>query len=182
MSVTQPNPSALRRLSAHVCKCDGYSQLAITKSAAKESHARKEPSAFVRQAISTSSNTFHNSCESRSFDHFLSRTAFQLAGCFDFDFWGRWLPQAVYHEPAIKHAVVALSALHERFQSSDPVIYKSVWSHSDGVFALQQYNQAIRLLTKPDNGRRPSVDVCLIACILFACFEVSIAKYAAYCH
>lgn len=165
-----------------VCKCDGYPHLALARSAPRESHACKEPSAFVLQAILKNANTFHDSYESRSFDHFLNRTAFQLAGCFDLDFWGRWLPQAVYHEPAIKHAVIALSALHERFQSSDAVIYKSVWCHSDGVFALQQYNQAIRLLTKPDKGRRPPVDVCLIACILFACFEVSISKHATSCH
>ena len=182
MSVTQSICQRIRRLSSHVCKCDGYPQLALAKSAARESRACEEPSTIVLQALSTSSNTFHDSYESRSFDHFLNRTAFQLAGCFDLDFWGRWLPQAVYHEPAIKHAVIALSALHERFQSSDPVIYKSVWKHSHGVFALQQYNQAINLLIKPGNGKHPPVDVCLIACILFACFEVSISKGATYCH
>ena len=43
-----------------------------------------------------------------------------------------------------------------------------------GGFALQQYNKAIRLLLEPAlEESEQEVDVALITCILFICFEVT---------
>ena len=77
------------------------------------------------------------------------------------------------YEPSIRHAVLALSSLHERFAQEDSSILNSSWDLSEGGFALTHYNQAIQHLVKPvERGQHP-VDVCLIACMLFASFEVS---------
>ena len=111
--------------------------------------------------------------EQRCFDFFLNRTAVQLSGFWSSDFWGCLLLRATHHQPAIRHAVIALGSLHERFEAGDKSFLNPVWDVREGGFALKHYNHAIQQLIKPANEGKQAVDVCLIACILFACFEVS---------
>ncbi|KAH6658110.1 hypothetical protein BKA67DRAFT_673919 [Truncatella angustata] len=102
----------------------------------------------------------------RSFAFFVQRTCPQLAGFFGSEFWERLVLQAAYHEPAICHAVVAIGSLHEFYE------YKRVATDMTEAFALEQYNHAIRDLLIPlSNDGKQAVDVCLISCILFTCFE-----------
>ena len=111
--------------------------------------------------------------ERRSFHFFRSRTAPQLAGYFVSEFWERLIPLSTHQQPAIRHAVIALAALHERFENSDDSILSSNYDIVQGGFALQQYNRAIGYLIKPIAGAESqALDVYLVACILFACFEV----------
>ena len=112
--------------------------------------------------------------EMRSFDYFRGRTVPQLCGYFESEFWNRFVLRTAFHEPAIRHAIVALGSLHERFEASDPLISRSNSQKVDGGFALEQYNRAIRYLLKPitESGRQ-ALDVALTACALFTCFEVS---------
>ena len=83
------------------------------------------------------------------------------------------MPQCTHQQPAIRHAVVALASLHERFENNDNSILSSNYDIAQGGFALQQYNRAIGCLIKPITaGEQQALDVSLVACILFACFEV----------
>ena len=113
-----------------------------------------------------------NNDERRYFDFFLKRTASQLSGFYDSDFWGCLILRATHHQPAIRHAVLALGSLHERFEAGDRSVVNPIWDKTEGGFALKQYNYAIQQLIKYTNEGQKAVDVCLIACILFACFEV----------
>ena len=111
--------------------------------------------------------------ERRSFYFFRSRTAPQLAGYFVSEFWERLIPLSTHQQPAIRHAVIALAALHERFEDSDDSILSSNHDLVHGGFALQQYNRAIGYLIKPSAvAESQALDVYLVGCILFACFEV----------
>ena len=111
--------------------------------------------------------------ERRCLDFFVNRTAIQLSGFWGSSFWDCFIIRATHHEPAIRHAVLALGSLHERFEAGDRSVLNPVWDKMEGGFALKQYNQAIQQLIKPTNKGQRAVDVCLIACMLFACFEVS---------
>ena len=75
------------------------------------------------------------------------------------------------HEPIIKHAILALGSLHERFVNGDKSVVNPIWRKGEGGFALSQYNKAIQKLIQPQEPQ--AVDVCLIACMLFSAFEVS---------
>lgn len=109
----------------------------------------------------------------RSFDYFSHRTVPQLSGLFSTRFWGKDLLQASYHNGTLRYAIVALGSLHERFEQSDPTIFRSNKDLVQGGFALQQYVLAISSLAKPSDGSpRVEVDVYLIACLLFASFEM----------
>ncbi|MAD81522.1 MAG: hypothetical protein CL912_01035 [Deltaproteobacteria bacterium] len=81
--------------------------------------------------------------------------------------------QAAYHEPAVRHAAVALGALHEHFElNSRPLITYNT-DNSNTQFAVQQYVKALGHLVNPAIRRgKPAADVALITCILFVCFEV----------
>ena len=111
--------------------------------------------------------------ERRSFQFFRCRTAPQLAGYFVSTFWDSLVPLATHYQPAIRHAVVALASLHERFEKNDNSIHSSNYDIAQGGFALQQYNRAISCLIQPVAiGGQQELDVSLVACILFALFEV----------
>jgi hypothetical protein len=102
--------------------------------------------------------------ERRSFDFFCKRTVRILGGVFDPTFWTRLVLQATHHEPAIRHAVVALGALHESSEHS---------RDESSMFALQQYTKAIGCLVEPIQGKKKqATDVALMTCVLFVCFEV----------
>ncbi|KAK8136469.1 hypothetical protein PG984_004409 [Apiospora sp. TS-2023a] len=99
----------------------------------------------------------------RSFGFFLQQTCSQFSGFFTCVFWETHVPQAAHHEPIVLHAVVALGSLHMTRG------YCEENHDANRVFALEQYNHAIRLLL--DRGADRGTDVCLMACILFTCFE-----------
>ncbi|KAH8759838.1 hypothetical protein F5883DRAFT_500988 [Diaporthe sp. PMI_573] len=99
----------------------------------------------------------------RSFAFFIQKTSPQLAGLFGSAFWERLVLQTAHYEPAIRHAITAIGSLHEQH----------IFGRGSEVsFALQQYNLAIKsLLAPPSPGQQRGLDVSLIACILFTCFE-----------
>lgn len=105
----------------------------------------------------------------RSFAFFRRRTSPQLSGFFKSEFWESLVFRVAHHESAVRHAIVALGAVHEAIEhrASSPTAIQT--------FAMEQYNLAIRELLVPltQRGER-AVDVCLISCIIFANFEVSL--------
>jgi hypothetical protein len=150
-------PACVRCTSAHRV-CDGYNDTQLPRSS---------PSTII-SVIAGPSSDIHASTQShRSFSFFVQRTSPQLAGFFGSDFWERLVLQTAYHEPAVRHAVVAVGSLHEMFE------HQIVMTDANKAFALKEYSLAIKDLLNPvsANGER-RIDVCLITCILFICFEV----------
>ena len=120
--------------------------------------------------------------EQRAFDMFQKKVAFQLSGPFDSWFWNDTLLHASYPEPAIKHALLAISGLVEclEFEYSD--LPWPCGREDQDAFALEHYNKAIHILLSSSRKQQLRVDVCLIACILFAFFEVSILPLSCQSH
>jgi hypothetical protein len=141
-------------------KCDGY-----------ETPVQEGPSGIVIRSPST--GILGSPKERRSFYFFLERTAPQLSGFFGGDLWQRLLLQATHHESSIRHAIIALGALHERFEQDSGLVMQSDTKALADDFALKSYNRAIRCLIEPLSHRgQQALDVCLISSVLFACFEV----------
>jgi hypothetical protein len=111
--------------------------------------------------------------ERRSFSFFCRHTFPQLSGPFDWsDFWQRLL-QATHREPAIRHAVVALGALHERFEILPHTNLNFTLSKREdhNVFAMQQYSKAIKALLGSNGGQEKAADVALVTCVFFVYYE-----------
>ncbi|KAK4234803.1 hypothetical protein C8A03DRAFT_18363 [Achaetomium macrosporum] len=111
-----------------------------------------------------------SSDERRAFHFFQHVTAPCLSGDLDSAFWRVLVLQISQSEPAVRHAVLAVSSLHEGMvQAAATTPYASPEDRNS--FALYQYNRAIACLL--DQMRtvdaRPLVP--LLTCVLFVCIE-----------
>jgi hypothetical protein len=73
---------------------------------------------------------------------FIHHSAPQLAGCFDSPFWQQILLESGDQSPAVKHAIGAIGALHERLLSEADD--KDLDNSRKCGFALEQCNQGQR--------------------------------------
>ncbi|KAL4965817.1 Zn(II)2Cys6 transcription factor domain-containing protein [Aspergillus stella-maris] len=169
-------------------KCDGYSSPSNTRPSSTRAlnlNLHLTPRPIPPLTLFTNPST---ALERRSFQFFYERTVPSLLGYTGSDFWNRLVLQVSQREKPVWHALIALGSLHENFEG-DRVV-PGLWLRRRGwdSFALTEYLCAIRALLggggegggKRDGGewsKSVPVDVCLICCILFACFEVLSSHY-----
>ncbi|KAE9369184.1 hypothetical protein N431DRAFT_546736 [Stipitochalara longipes BDJ] len=164
-----------KRCSTTGRNCDGYPP--STPGSESSSHSltpSTEHSSSSPPVLPISTNILETDQERRSFSFFCRHTFPQLSGSFDSDdFWQRLL-QATHHEPAIRHAAVALGALHETFEAIPNTNLNFTLSEkrSHDVFAMQQYSKAIKALLGSNGGQEQAIDVALVTCVLFIYFEI----------
>lgn len=105
---------------------------------------------------------------------FQEYTVNKIPGLFPFKFWSFLLPRACYSEPAILHAVLALTSAHKYEQletASSP--------STEEKFTLEAYGKAIHCLrTDFSLQSSSSMKVILIACIVFVCLEIIQQRHA----
>lgn len=91
-----------------------------------------------------------------------------LAGAVDTSFWATLIPRLSLVEPTVRHAAVALSALHEHFDFAGNETVKK----DRRRLGLQEYSQAISLMRsyRPPAGN-DSMLLPLVVCLLFICIE-----------
>lgn len=107
-----------------------------------------------------------NTEEKRGFQYFLTNTAVELSGYYDKTFWQYLLLQVSNAEPPLRHAVIAIGALHEDFSKK-----RLKYSPENSGFAMKQYLKAIRhLRTSLATGTQAPLTA-LLSCILFVCFD-----------
>jgi hypothetical protein len=99
---------------------------------------------------------------------FQEYTANKVSGLFPSKFWSSLLPQASYCEPAVRHALLALTSAHKHEQLS--ILGRLA---TEEQFTLQAYCRAISHL-KPhfSLSNNASLRVTLITCILFVWLEI----------
>jgi hypothetical protein len=119
---------------------------------------------------STNPRVSSNDHATQSFKFFEKVTVGKLVEAFGTDLWTDAVPRAALHSPAIWHAAIALGSAHEAHLmkniGNDLHVSKVDWT-------FEQYNRAIRSLTRPTaQGERPPLDVMIVASILFMGFEV----------
>lgn len=105
--------------------------------------------------------------EARCFEWFQCRTAKKIPGLFVLTFWETLLFQASIDQPAVLHAVLALSSVHKR-----DVLHEQA-PGGDEQFMLQHYIKAISHL-QPHLAAKDvwSVRIALITCVVFICLEL----------
>jgi hypothetical protein len=108
--------------------------------------------------------------EERIFYFFRTTSAPKLPGNFSNEFWERRVLQASEVEPSIRHAVIAIGAVHHDFISRHESNGK-LHDPSIKAFAFRQYTKAISHLHRLMSTRTQQLDFTLISCILFICFD-----------
>ncbi|WZH49388.1 Transcriptional regulatory moc3 [Fusarium acuminatum] len=136
-------------------QCDGY---------------RPSPNSSPEPTSLSPTPGFESAREARAFDHYRLRTAKVLSGAIDSGFWGGVVLKMSTTEPAVRHAMLAISSLHEAVESR----YRSV-HEIDTRFAFREYGNAITSLRNWGQRNEPSV-VPLLVCVLFICIEFLIDR------
>lgn len=140
-----------------------------------DQRVRQQSNAIIERALGAGGDPVNlpwseDSHEQRALQSFLRNSAPQLADYFDSPFWQRMVLEAGRHEPAVKHVIAAIGALHEKLLTGviDPIRFIIRLTR----FALEQCKKSIQLLTKPeDGGKTPNFRLMLTTCVLFTCFE-----------
>lgn len=107
--------------------------------------------------------------EGRYYQLFHEKLAFDLSGYFEAPFWTRLIPQQCHHEPAIKDAIFALTALYKSAISSKTNTVNLDDEHVK--FALVKQSHAIKALRESLSTGKPQMRLALIGSLLFSCFE-----------
>lgn len=97
---------------------------------------------------------------------------------FDHNMWERLTLQMSHGEPAICHAVVAVSALQQLVETTGIPVLPEDMTNRYHRFALGQYNRAVNHLVSRMNSNDPSVkNMALMCCLLFVVFELTRGRY-----
>lgn len=150
----EAKPSCLRCLKTGR-KCDGY----------------PTPKPRVSRVKSPSPTPgLETADELRAFDHYRSRSVALLGGVTvtGDEFWGNLVVKLAATEPAVRHAVLALSSLHESLS------WAEAGARSPGSdFAFSEYGKAITAVRSWDirsHVGEPAA-IPLLVCVLFICIE-----------
>ncbi|TQS32279.1 hypothetical protein Golomagni_07411, partial [Golovinomyces magnicellulatus] len=185
--------------------CDGYSSLPFTRSdlqAASKKAARYTRHPRLRAQVADASListllgdvSFENTLEKRYFQFFRSCTIANtaltvshlqygsvqdedvLTNQVDSPFWDRIVLQTFHVEPAIKHAVLAIGAIHNHMiASGDASIARQhlLYAERHYVIGLREARRLIATVSTSQTSR------VLIVCILFILWESMRGNYAA---
>lgn len=91
-------------------------------------------------------------------------------------FWDRIVLQFCHIEPAVKHAVLALSSLHQLSEAR----HDTNLALRHQRYANQQYQHALSAAQNLLQSSTPeNIDRVLVACLVFTCYENVRGNYAA---
>jgi hypothetical protein len=114
-----------------------------------------------------------NQDESRSLDYYRARVSKEISGYFDTEFWNELVLQLSEGEPAVRHAIVALSSLYEASETSQLLQHPSFDDRYKHLmrFAACEYTKAVSALFNRINTNGPRLKVTLVACLVFIWIE-----------
>jgi hypothetical protein len=134
-------------------RCDGYAPVS-------------PPSGRSGLALSPQlTPEFESAEERRAFDYYRARSAPLIGSALDIEFWGGLVVKLSVREPVVRHAMLALSSLHEASSLGgvDTVGFQR-------SFAFAGYGKAISSMRQWD-PQRSSEAIPLLVCLLFVCIE-----------
>ncbi len=155
-------------------RCDGY--LDARTMALRRRRGGHAPALGGPQAPPSGFYEWASSDEKRSFHFFQHITAPCLSGDLDGAFWRVLVLQICQSEPAVRHAVLAVSSLHEGMVQAAALTPYANTSEDRNAFALYQYNRAIACLLDQMRTANARPLVPLLTCVLFVCIELMQSK------
>ncbi|KAK2056877.1 hypothetical protein LY76DRAFT_594723 [Colletotrichum caudatum] len=164
-------------------KCDGYSHLKQTGS-----NASRRPGfdslPRLRPTISPFAAWGVGPREQRAFDFYRNFSALSIfSDGVASTLWRKLVPHFCHAEPAIRHAVLAISSLHETLVLLSGSSLASQEANNHGVltntFAAEQYGIALKHLREWKPTESSPATVPLLACLLFICIEFMLGDEAA---
>ncbi|KFY38840.1 hypothetical protein V494_04180 [Pseudogymnoascus sp. VKM F-4513 (FW-928)] len=146
--------------------CDGYRAQAVDLQPRTVMSRVGFTSPYSMASLNLAAVLPQDSQEQHNFSFFKQYTATEFAGYFDNDLWTRLILQMSRTQPAVRHAIVALGALHENLHA-----HNNAQAPATTIYSLRHYNKAVLHLQRQLSSSQQSIGVTLICCILFICFE-----------
>lgn len=107
----------------------------------------------------------------RALDFFRRRVATDLGGFSDSTFWSGSVLRVAQQDASVRHATMALASLSETILNTSHEMRNSAVTPS--AFAIRQHSKAISNLSRSiQKNDEPSVEIVLLTCALFICFEM----------
>ncbi|KFX99103.1 hypothetical protein O988_04050 [Pseudogymnoascus sp. VKM F-3808] len=140
-------------------KCDGYTS---------DIPQAQQSAAIIHRALTRIAGTAQ---EKRGFQYFIVNTSRELTGYYSSSFWDYLVLQASAAEPSLRHAVIAIAALHEEFTTKHLGGVSLGHKNAESIFAVKQYMKAISHLRRSLSARKQAPLTALMSCLLFVCFD-----------
>ncbi|KAF2003994.1 hypothetical protein P154DRAFT_485637 [Amniculicola lignicola CBS 123094] len=148
-------------------RCDGYPSTALDLLPQTQHMIHLHQSTL---ASSTSGLGLKSPEEQESFYFYRSHGARELAGFFPSVFWQTEILQASYCVPAIRHAVVALGAMHRKMIDGHAAVVPDDANDKELRFALEHSNRAIQELIRSPARNLMENKITMLACaVIFNC-------------
>ncbi|KAK4189562.1 transcriptional regulatory protein moc3 [Podospora australis] len=157
-------------------RCDGYLDAKTMSQRRRRSGALTSTDAGVPQAPLAMLYDWATADERRAFHFFQHVTAPSLSADLDNAFWRHLVLQICQSEPAVRHAVLAVSSLHEGMVQNTLMPHVNNDNETRSSFALYQYNRAIACLLDQMRTVNARPLVPLLTCVLFVCIELMQSK------
>jgi hypothetical protein len=150
-------------------KCDGYA----SSETSSPGRPNGQPSALQPLSVFQ----FADPREHRAFDYFIACTAPELCGYFSPAIWLEHVPKLSFTQSALRHAIVAIAALHEGYAGG---VQKSARDTQLAAysFALKQYSISVRDLKEAISLNPDNLEPILLCCALFVCFDSLRGNYS----
>jgi hypothetical protein len=106
--------------------------------------------------------------ERRSLDYYRTRVSKEISGFFDAEIWNTLVLQVGEGEPAVRHAILALSSLYEAGEMSQLLQYPSSNERYKCLmrFAAHEYTKAVSALFNRINTDGPLLEVVMMSCLM----------------
>ncbi|KAA8645200.1 Zn(II)2Cys6 transcription factor [Aspergillus tanneri] len=161
--------------------CEGYYQCQLPRKRGRPQQRAATPTTLplISLEFANGRRGLMTADERRCFAYFQNRTIPAILGFFDSVLWQKLVLQVSQAEPAVYHAVIALSAVHTDAEMkgmtlADEALENNQWKR----FALEQSGRSFNLLTQRRNSQDPQLTVViLLCCLLFVVQELLQGQY-----
>lgn len=167
-------------------KCDGYSSLpfsrrdlhAASRALSEHSSSGDDLAGIDHAPLAriVTDPAFSDVLEKRYFQFFRQRTVASTNSLMACRFWDRIVLQICHVEPAVKHAILALSSLHQVSDARNNA--ELAQKHQD--YADYHHHRALVAAQKLlSSSTAEDIDRVLIACVVFICYDNVRGNYQA---
>ncbi|KAL2859300.1 hypothetical protein BJX68DRAFT_261740 [Aspergillus pseudodeflectus] len=161
-------------------KCDGYDAQRLPRDR-KKGADKTGPALALQADVGRTIGWAMTTDERQCFAYFHGHTIPTLLQFFDSTLWQKHVLQLARYEPAVYHAIVALSAIHRNSATHGMQLATPASIRADDAwhqFAQDQLGRSVALLNQRCTSQDPSLrEVILVCCLLFILADLLRGRY-----
>lgn len=169
-------PGACRNCTSSGRACEGYDLQRLPPPC--RTSKKKTPWGKLLPEVGGGIRWITNTDELRCFSYFQYYTIPTLSSFFNSSLWDKLVLQMSYTEPAVYHAAVALSAIHQDVEMHGMPLPGQELYNTWHRFTMEQAGRAYAILNERHYSQDPRLrQVMLLCCLLFVLIELLRGRY-----